>query len=194
MQAEIDAVSGFERGAMGGLQAPLGAPAFECGQRELAARRIGIVDDEDRFSGAGIAHRGREMGSDVLVTEGPERAADDGPRLEIDRVEGQAAAAPEIGGAAEPPRDGDAHRVMACRIDDIGVRQRLRLRIHAVAAGFEDEDRAAEARELERERDADRARADDADIVSGVGEALEPVADHAASSTRALGLWPSSRS
>ena len=124
------------------------------------------------------------MRRDIVIADRPHGSADHDTRLEVDRVIGKAAPAPEIGGAAQTPCDRDAHIVMAGRIDDMGVRERLRLGLSRQPTRLEHEHGAAEPLKFEGERDADRPRADDADIVTVLAKAFERVADHAVASTR----------
>ena len=121
---------------------------------------------------------------DVIEADRPACAPREGARLEVARIERHAAAAPEIGGAAETSRDGDAHVVVDRGIDDLGRGEVLR-GTRALATGFEHERRAPLRGEFERERDAGRARADDAGFAPQVVERGGEVADHAGRASRA---------
>ena len=108
------------------------APALEALEAEgRVGRDPGQRLGEHRVAGgeqgAGRPEPGLELGGpDRPGRQAPGRPASQGRAREVDRVERQAAPAPEVRGAAEPPGDGDLRRMVGRGIEVLGLRQRLR--------------------------------------------------------------------
>ena len=151
------------------------------GEIVVGGDEFGRGERERRFAAADVAASGRVIGRDVVVADRPACAADEGSRDEVDRIEGHAAAAPQIGGSAQAARGRDAHVVVASGIDDLGERKVLRL-ARPVEAGFERQRWMAAPRELHRQRQSGGTGADDDRLVCARFGAVEAGADHSAAS------------
>ena len=100
----------------------------------------------------------------VVRTDRPGVEARPGPGPEVDRIEGHAAPCPEVGGAAEPARNGGMRLEMVVGTEVLRHREVRGGRLGTLAAAFEHQHPEAPVGERQRGDDADGARADDEDV------------------------------
>ena len=149
--------------------------------RRHPRQRLAIDRPAGAEPGAGGLEIGREIG--LADRPGPEPAGgpEPGPVAEIDRIERQAAPAPEVRGAAQAARHGDLGGVVVVGVEVLGPRQLLR-RPGAAPAAFQQQHPPAALGQRQRGDDPHRPRADHADLGAEARQRLEGrrIRDHRA--------------
>jgi hypothetical protein len=149
-----------------------GRPALEPGGEHVArgeprhdrpaGQRGVLLGVEDGVAALEPVARAGHVGLDLGERRGPLDPARDLARLEVDRIERDAASAPEVRRPPELAADRDGHRVVGGILVD-GRGEGLHRGIEPLAAGLDEQDLVPRRGELERADDAGGPGADDGD-------------------------------
>ena len=148
---------------------PLDALGGEVGRREVPQQGAHAAGNGALCvvgAVAGLAHRigARIVGCHGVVPDGPAAMGNPGPRLEVDRIERDAAAAPDGRRTAEAPLPVFVRRTVQRGVRDLARVERLRRGLFCGAAGLEQHDPEAGPEQFECQRDARGAGSEDAEI------------------------------
>ncbi len=143
------------------------APALQIGGDHVArleacgdgaAGRFGgeAIEREGGLAAIGVLAGARVVGRQLFVTDRPGGVGRVVACFEVDRIERDAAPAPQPRGTAERAPHRVLHRRMAARIGDLGVAHRLCFVLERLAAAFDQHHRNAAPGQFHRAGDAGR--------------------------------------
>ena len=122
-------------------------PGRSTGKRPRLGRiEHGLATDEP-------VARALEVRDELLIAHRPFMTRHPGTTVEVDRIVGDAASAPDRRGAADPPTGRHRHRRMEGVVESRGVPQRLDARVIRGAAALDQHHVEARVRDLERDDD-----------------------------------------
>ncbi len=132
-------------------------------QRGLGAGKA-VFGPKQAGPGAADLERAGIVGGHLVIADGPARMGNPRALFEVDRIERDAAPAPDRGGAAELAPPVHVHRPVVVRRDRRGAIELLGGLVEAVAAGLQHDAGDPHAVEFQRQGQACGAGADDGDV------------------------------